>query len=131
MKIDPDRYDTEVAQACAVGPTEILAKIGSYSLSQGIRLSENDARAMSERIVVAMSGGVDSSVAAALLAESGAETIGVTMRLSESGSRCCSLEDADDARRVADQHARAGEDYRGDGPQCRMAAMCRHPGQAE
>ena len=54
------------------------------------------------RIVVAMSGGVDSSVAAALLAESGAETIGVTMKLSESGSRCCSLEDADDARRVAE-----------------------------
>jgi len=57
---------------------------------------------MSERIVVAMSGGVDSSVAAALLVEAGAETIGVTMRLSESGSRCCSLEDADDARRVAE-----------------------------
>jgi tRNA-specific 2-thiouridylase len=58
---------------------------------------------VSERVVVAMSGGVDSSVAAALLAESGAETIGVTMRLSESGSRCCSLEDADDARRVAER----------------------------
>ena len=57
---------------------------------------------MSARVVVAMSGGVDSSVAAALLAESGAETIGVTMRLSASGSRCCSLEDADDARRVAE-----------------------------
>ncbi len=57
---------------------------------------------MSERIIVAMSGGVDSSVAAALLVESGAETIGVTMRLSGSGSRCCSLEDADDARRVAE-----------------------------
>lgn len=42
MNIDPDRYDTEVAQACAVGPTEILAKIGSYSLSQGINLSEDD-----------------------------------------------------------------------------------------
>jgi tRNA-specific 2-thiouridylase len=55
------------------------------------------------RIVVAMSGGVDSSVAAALLVESGAETIGVTMRLSASGSRCCSLEDADDARRVAER----------------------------
>lgn len=55
-----------------------------------------------ERIVVAMSGGVDSSVAAALLVEAGAEAIGVTMRLSESGSRCCSLEDADDARRVAE-----------------------------
>ena len=55
------------------------------------------------RVVVAMSGGVDSSVAAALLVESGAETIGVTMRLSESESRCCSLEDADDARRVAER----------------------------
>jgi tRNA-specific 2-thiouridylase len=54
------------------------------------------------RVVVAMSGGVDSSVAAALVAESGAETIGVTMRLSASASRCCSLEDADDARRVAE-----------------------------
>ena len=55
------------------------------------------------RVLVAMSGGVDSSVAAALLADSGAETIGVTMRLSESDSRCCSLEDADDARRVAER----------------------------
>ncbi len=59
--------------------------------------------ASGERIVVAMSGGVDSSVAAAMLTEDGAETIGVTMRLSESGSRCCSLEDADDARRVAER----------------------------
>jgi tRNA-specific 2-thiouridylase len=56
-----------------------------------------------DRVVVAMSGGVDSSVAAAMLTEQGAEAIGVTMRLSESGSRCCSLEDADDARRVAER----------------------------
>ncbi len=56
-----------------------------------------------ERVVIAMSGGVDSSVAAAILAESGCQTIGVTMRLSEGGSRCCSLEDADDARRVAER----------------------------
>ncbi len=55
------------------------------------------------RVVVAMSGGVDSSLAAALIAAEGAETIGVTMRLSEGGSRCCSLEDADDARRVAEK----------------------------
>ena len=56
-----------------------------------------------ERVVVAMSGGVDSSLAAALVVASGAETIGITMRLSASGSRCCSLEDADDARRVAER----------------------------
>ena len=55
------------------------------------------------RIVVAMSGGVDSSVAAAMLVEAGADAIGVTMKLSESESRCCSLEDADDARRVAER----------------------------
>lgn len=55
-----------------------------------------------ERLVVAMSGGVDSSVAAALLSREGYEVIGVTMQLSGDASRCCSLEDADDARRVAD-----------------------------
>lgn len=56
---------------------------------------------MSERVVVAMSGGVDSSVAAALLVERGVEVVGITMHLAGSASRCCSLDDADDARRVA------------------------------
>ncbi len=54
-------------------------------------------------MVVAMSGGVDSSVAAALLVEQGFEVIGITMHLSGSASRCCSLDDADDARRVAER----------------------------
>ena len=58
---------------------------------------------MGARIVVGMSGGVDSSVAAALLVEQGHEVIGVTMHLAGSSSRCCSLDDADDARRVAEQ----------------------------
>jgi tRNA-uridine 2-sulfurtransferase len=66
------------------------------------------------RIVVAMSGGVDSSVAAALLKEEGHEVIGMMLRLwSEPGvieddgvvrlaqNKCCSLESVDDARRVA------------------------------
>ena len=57
--------------------------------------------ALGERIVVAMSGGVDSSLAAAIAVERGYEAIGVTMHLSGSASRCCSLEDAEDARRVA------------------------------
>ncbi|HMS57603.1 MAG TPA: tRNA 2-thiouridine(34) synthase MnmA [Tepidiformaceae bacterium] len=63
------------------------------------------------RVVVGMSGGVDSSVAAALLAAQGFEVIGVTMRLwtetrpqELSGKQqCCSVEDIDDARRVAGQ----------------------------
>ena len=49
-----------------------------------------------------MSGGVDSSVAAALAVERGDEAIGITLHLAGSDSRCCSLADADDARRVAE-----------------------------
>ena len=57
------------------------------------------------RIVVAMSGGVDSSVAAALLAEQGHDVIGLSMQLyPQNGSQfgsCCTLDDLHDARRVA------------------------------
>lgn len=56
-----------------------------------------------ERMVVAMSGGVDSSVAAAILVERGYDVVGVTMHLAGDASRCCSLDDADDARRVAER----------------------------
>jgi len=60
------------------------------------------------RVVVGMSGGVDSSVAAALLVEQGYEVIGVAMRLwagddGASASGCCTLDDFLDARRVAAQ----------------------------
>ena len=61
------------------------------------------------RVVVAMSGGVDSSVTAALLAEQGFEVIGITLQLYDHGAAiqkrgaCCAGQDIDDARRVADR----------------------------
>ncbi|MEO7571690.1 MAG: tRNA 2-thiouridine(34) synthase MnmA [Acidimicrobiales bacterium] len=58
---------------------------------------------MSERVLVAMSGGVDSSVAAALLVEAGHDVVGATLKLwgGASDSGCCSVADVDDARAVA------------------------------
>ena len=57
------------------------------------------------RVLTAMSGGVDSSVAAALVVEAGHEVVGATMKLwGGPGDRgCCSVSDVDDARRVAQQ----------------------------
>jgi tRNA-specific 2-thiouridylase len=59
------------------------------------------------RVLVAMSGGVDSSVAAALLVRDGYDVVGVTMKLFEDGKElpdrpCCSLDSTSDARRVAE-----------------------------
>jgi len=63
-----------------------------------------------EKVLVAMSGGVDSSVAAALLLRDGYEVVGVTMRhfcfregeASAGGQSCCSLESLNDARKVCE-----------------------------
>lgn len=64
-----------------------------------------------KRVLVAMSGGVDSSVAAALLVDQGYEVIGATMQvwdysscdIQEGNGTCCSSTDVDDARSVADR----------------------------
>lgn len=61
---------------------------------------------MKKRIVVAMSGGVDSSTVAAMLKEKGHEVIGITMQLwdyGESSGGCCSADEVRDARKVARQ----------------------------
>ena len=63
---------------------------------------------MAERVLVAMSGGVDSSVAAALLVEQGYDVIGATMKLFCYGDDvpdrpCCSLDSINDARRVCER----------------------------
>lgn len=63
---------------------------------------------MSKKVIVAMSGGVDSSVAAFLMKQSGFDCIGATMKLYDNDDigisrekTCCSLDDIDDARAVA------------------------------
>jgi tRNA-specific 2-thiouridylase len=63
-----------------------------------------------DRVVAAMSGGLDSSIMAALLHQAGYEVVGISMQLFEkpggpdaAAGRCCTLDDFQDARRVAAQ----------------------------
>ena len=86
---------------------EVVERITGQSLSRAAIGADHLAEG--ERVVAAMSGGVDSAVAAALLSGAGFEVVGVSMRLGKSQSRvdghrgCCSLDDFDDARRAAEQ----------------------------
>ncbi len=71
----------------------------------GARHLASSRRPFGVKVLLAMSGGVDSSVAGARLLAAGHTVVGVTMRLwgGESDTGCCSVADVDDARRVAQQ----------------------------
>lgn len=76
----------------------------SYANSLGIAKRPQDTR-----VVVAMSGGVDSSVTAAVLREEGYDVVGITLQLYDHGialqkpGACCAGQDIYDARQVADR----------------------------
>ena len=90
-------------------PEEVRARVGSAVADWSPAALGGDHLQEGARVVAAMSGGVDSSVATALLHASGFEVVGVSMRLGSSAARsdghqgCCSLDDFEDARRVADK----------------------------
>jgi tRNA-specific 2-thiouridylase len=89
--------------------TPTLTKAGLLSGPDAAALFDLPRPAAECRIVVAMSGGVDSSVVAALAAASGAEVIGITLQLYDYGAAtgrkgaCCAGDDIRDARAVADR----------------------------
>jgi tRNA-specific 2-thiouridylase len=90
---------------------ETLARLGDDGALAGHALSLPAHVAPGARVLAAMSGGVDSAVAAALLRATGLSVVGVSMRLGSSAARadghtgCCSLDDFADARRTAERLA--------------------------
>jgi tRNA-specific 2-thiouridylase len=89
-------------RACAGRRAAYIPGMSIASIEAGI-----DKPRCETRIVVAMSGGVDSSVTAALYAEAGYEVVGITLQLYDDGAArgrtgtCCAGQDIHDARRVA------------------------------
>jgi hypothetical protein len=84
----------------------MVSQAFDFCMSERADREEMKERETKQRVVVAMSGGVDSSMAAALLLEQGYEVIGIMLRLwAEAGpaaNRCCTPDAVADARHVAD-----------------------------
>jgi len=92
--------DTRSYMAVMSSPLDLLSSLEGFQLS---------GPANARKIVVAMSGGVDSSVVAALAARTGAEVVGVTLQLYDHGAAvgragsCCAGQDIRDARAVSER----------------------------
>src|SRR5215510_10987405 len=90
-----------------MAPTPVV--MSDRPISDGIGSPRLAGSRRVQRLVVAMSGGVDSSVVAALLKQEGHEVVGVTLQLYDHGEAvgrrgaCCAGQDIHDARRVADR----------------------------
>jgi tRNA (5-methylaminomethyl-2-thiouridylate)-methyltransferase len=102
-----DTTEAEIDRVAAL-VREIVARVRLRGSADGASISTGP-RAR-ERIVIAMSGGVDSSTAAAVLVDAGYDVVGATLRLYDAsgtaasvGGRCCGPRDIEDARATAAQ----------------------------
>ena len=89
----------------SLGPTTTDAEVDLALAAVPAAVARLPASGLAVRVLVGMSGGVDSSVAAADLRDDGHDVAGVTLKLwgGESDTGCCSVADVDDARRAADR----------------------------
>ena len=87
--------------------SDMLGVLPDIDLDLNIDAGLDDSARAGQRVVVAMSGGVDSSVAAALVKRAGYDAIGITLQLYDHGEAirrkgaCCAGQDSHDARQVA------------------------------